>query len=106
MPAAHAGASPRAEGFAASNGIRQKSISSRVHSGILLARNVSSRALSCTTILPLRRPAVGSGSQESAVAQRPLQCGLHLHVAELSDGEVEMLDGRRALVREVVQQQF
>jgi hypothetical protein len=40
------------------------------------------------------------------MAQGALEEGLHLHLAELGDGEVEVLDGGGALVRVVLQQQL
>ena len=40
------------------------------------------------------------------MAQRPLQRRRHLHVAELPNGEVEVLQGLGALVRVVVQKQL
>ena len=44
--------------------------------------------------------------QQPAVPQRPLQRRLHLHVAQLGDSEVEVLDGGVVLVRVVLQQQL
>ena len=44
--------------------------------------------------------------EQPAVPQRPLQRRLHLHVAQLCDGEVEVLDGGVVLVRVVLQQQL
>jgi hypothetical protein len=46
------------------------------------------------TLLPdsLTTPSAGRG------AKRVLQCRLHLHLAELGDGEVEVLDGGVVLV--------
>ena len=44
--------------------------------------------------------------QQPTMPQRPLQRRLHLHVAQLGDGEVEVLDGRNMLVGVFLQEQF
>src|SRR5688572_7047702 len=44
--------------------------------------------------------------QQPAVPQRPLQRRLHLHVTQLGDSEVEVLDRDGALVGIVLQQQL
>ena len=40
------------------------------------------------------------------VSERPLQGWLHLHVAELGEGKVQVADGLRLLLRVVLQQQL
>ena len=50
--------------------------------------------------LPALRP------QQLLVLQRPLQGGLHFHVAELADGEVQVLQGLGTFIRVALQQQL
>ncbi len=54
----------------------------------------------------LQRLALPLRLQQPTSPQRPLQCGLHLHVLELGDGEVEVLDSGVALVGVVVEEQL
>src|SRR5207247_368668 len=56
--------------------------------------------------LPGGEGTVASCFQQLTVAQRALERRLHLHLAELPYGEIEVLDRGRSLVREVVEQEL
>ena len=57
-------------------------------------------------VLEPRVAAQGSCPQDLLAPQRPLQPRLYLHVLELPDGEVEVLQGLGAFVGVVVQKQL